>query len=212
MFTLLASLAAADDTPSIPPVTPAPPAPAEAPPAAPAAPAPAATPAPAAEPAPAPEPTETFSEKYGTDTKKVGAIRHGVRVGYVYANGAEDSSALSEPHLFAMGYEAEFRVASGGDIDFLIVPNILVLGMNQGVFIPTANVIFGVSLKQFVEAGVGANFAPSESGNVVHMVMAAGVTPKMGTLQLPVALSYVPDVEGYWRIGLTAGVNWGAEQ
>jgi hypothetical protein len=31
----------------------------------------------------------------------------------------------------------------------------------------------------------------------------------MGTLQLPVAVSFVPDNDGYWRLGLTAGVNWG---
>ena len=181
-----------------------------------AAPAPAATPAPVAAPAAAPAepapsgPPETFSQKYGGQ-KPIDdhTVRHGFRVGYVYANHGEKSQYLDSGHLFAIGYEAEFRIASGGPMDVLVVPNVLVLGLNQGVFLPTANLIVGASFNHFLEIGVGGNFAPSDSGKVVHMIAAVAITPNMGTLQLPLALSFVPDNDDDWRVGLTAGVNWG---
>lgn len=219
LFSLLIPQSHAED-PAPAPVSPAPVSPAPAPAPAPVAPAPAPV-APAPAPAPAPaaapeapvaaaEPPQTFSEKYG---KGKGAedhvVRHGFRVGYVYANKGEDSPILDSGHLFAMGYEAEFRIASGGSMDVIIVPNVILLGMNQGVVIPTVNALVGVSFNKFVELGVGGNLAPSDSGNIVHMVAAVAITPSMGTLQLPVAVSFVPDNDGYWRLGLTAGVNWG---
>lgn len=173
---------------------------------------PAPTPAPVATPEPAAaEPPQTFSEKYANLTPvSEHVVRHGVRIGYVYANNAEKSSILDSPHLFAMGYEAEFRIASGGPMDVLIVPNIMLLGLNQGAIIPSANLLLGASFNDLLEVGVGGNFAPSESGKVVHMVAAVAVTPAMGELQVPIAFSFIPDNDGDWRLGLTAGVNWGA--
>lgn len=179
-----------------------------APPAEPAAPAPAPEVAPVATPA---EPPQTFSEKYANlKPASEHVVRHGVRIGYVYANNAEKSSILDSPHLFAMGYEAEFRIASGGPMDVLIVPNIMLLGLNQGAIIPSANLLLGASFHDLLELGVGGNFAPSESNKVVHMVAAVAVTPSMGELQVPIAFSFIPDNDGDWRLGLTFGVNWGA--
>jgi hypothetical protein len=137
-------------------------------------------------------------------------MRHGFRIGYVYANRGEESAELDSPHLFLMGYEAEFRIASGGPMDVIIVPNISVLGLNQGTLIPTASLLLGAAFSGFFEIGVGGNVAPSASGRSLHMVAAVAITPMMGTLQVPVALSFVPDNDDYWRVGLTVGVNWGA--
>jgi hypothetical protein len=156
------------------------------------------------------EAPQTFSEKYGEPKPKRSNIRHGFRLGYVYANHAEESSILDSPHLFLMGYEAEFRIASGGPMDVIIVPNVSALGLNQGTLIPTASLLLGAAFGDLFEIGVGGNVAPSESGRALHMIAAVAVTPMMGTLQLPVALSFVPDNDGYWRAGLSVGVNWGA--
>jgi hypothetical protein len=40
------------------------------------------------------------------------------------------------------------------------------------------------------------------------MIVAAGWTPKVGDINVPFHISYVPDVDGHWRSYLTTGVNW----
>jgi hypothetical protein len=109
-----------------------------------------------------------------------------------------------------MGYEGEFRLLGTKDLDFILVTNVMALGMNQGTFVPVGNLLVGMQVANFVEVGAGMNlaFTPYPS---LHMVTAVAVTPQVGELQVPIALSYVPDVDGSWRVGLTAGVNWGAK-
>jgi len=42
----------------------------------------------------------------------------------------------------------------------------------------------------------------------VHMVFAAGWTPKVGSFYTPVHAFFMPDVDGQHRTGVTVGVNW----
>ena len=164
------------------------------------------------EPAPAENTASpTFSGQYAQPTASAhGAdfVRHGFRAGYVYANNADKLGVLDSPNLFAMGYEAEFRILGDQGLDFVIVPNVMILGMNQGLFIPTTNALIGLSYNDFVKVGVGGNVTPSVNGSWVHMVAAVEVAPSVGKLQLPVALSFIPDNHDNWRVGLTFGVNW----
>ena len=159
-----------------------------------------------AEEAPA-EPT--FSQKYAAPSPvdPTSDIRHGLRLGYVYAEGAR-RAGLDSNHLFAMGWEANFRIAGNDTIDFLVVPNVMVLGVNQGLFIPSGNLLVGASLGHFFEVGAGANLTLGTE-QPLHMVMAVGITPRVGELQVPISLSYIPDNDGNFRAALTTGVNWG---
>ncbi len=162
-----------------------------------------------AAPTPPEDPPDTFSGRHATPKELSNqGVRHGVRTGYVYANNAEKSGMLSSPHLFAIGYEAEITVTGDKWLDFIIVPNVLLLGLNQGVVLPSASAIIGLSLFNTVKFGVGANFSPSVDGSWVHMVAAAEVVSSVGKLQLPVAVSFIPSEAGDFRIGLTVGVNW----
>ncbi|GDX82048.1 hypothetical protein LBMAG42_38590 [Deltaproteobacteria bacterium] len=164
-----------------------------------------------AEPAPAAD--STFSERYATP-KKTGydGARHGFRTGYVYAHNAEKSGLLSSPHLFALGYEAEFKVAGGEGIDFIVVPNILFLGLNQGIVLPSGSGMIGLSFRDTLKFGVGANVSPATDGTWVHMVAAVEVVPTSGKLQLPIAVSFIPSETGDFRVGLTVGVNWARKE
>ncbi len=158
-------------------------------------------------PAPAPAPA-TFSEAHPPAVQKYDGVRHGFRAGYVYVNQAE-TLGLRDPSLFAIGYEAEFKVIGDKGLDFVIVPNVMVLGLNQGTFIPTSNALIGLSFNDTFKVGVGGNVTPNFSGSSwFHMVAAAEYAPSVGKLQLPIALSYIPDVDGNWRVGATVGVNW----
>lgn len=151
----------------------------------------------------------TFTELHPTPPKSVfGGVRHGVRTGYVYVNDADDLG-LANPHLFALGYEAEIKIVGDKGLDFIIVPNTLILGMNQGRFVPTGNLLIGLSFVDLVKVGVGGNVTPNFSGRSwISMVAGVEVVPKVGKLQLPLAVSYVPSVDGNWRVGATVGVNW----
>lgn len=161
------------------------------------------------DPAPPTDPNDTFSGRHAPVKPATnGGVRHGVRTGYVYANNAEKSGMLSSPHLFAIGYEAEITITGDKGLDFIVVPNILFLGLNQGVVLPSGSAIIGLSLFNTVKFGVGANFSPSVDGTWVHMVAAAELVSNVGKLQLPVAVSFIPSETGDFRLGLTVGVNW----
>lgn len=159
-------------------------------------------------PAPAPAPAPKFSEMYGRKAPAgFDGVRHGFRAGYVYANRAEDSGLFSSPHLFSIGYEGEVVIASGEGIDFMMVPNITLLGLNQGVLLPSANGLIGLSFYDTIKVGVGANITPV-GYSWVNMVAAVAFVPTVGKLQLPMALSYVPSETDHFRVGLSLGVNW----
>ncbi len=74
--------------------------------------------------------------------------------------------------------------------------------------LPSASVIFGLSLGNLVKFGVGANASLSTDGTLFHMVAAAAVVPSVGKLQFPLALSYLPGNGDAFRVGFTVGVNW----
>jgi hypothetical protein len=153
--------------------------------------------------------TPTFSDVHPTGQKSgFDGVRHGFRTGYVYANNAEKSGLLRSPHLFAIGYEAEIKITGGEGLDFIIVPNLLFLGLNQGTALPSGSALIGLAYLDLVKFGVGANLSPSTDGTWVHMVAAIEYTPSVGKLQLPVALSYIPSQTNDFRVGITVGVNW----
>ena len=134
---------------------------------------------------------------------------HGFRVGYSYINGGEKHERLSTPHLFIMGYEATQRITGGEWLNIITVENFIIGGMNQSIFIPTANFLLGFEIDERFQIGVGPNFSPfSEPEDILHMIGAVGYTPQVGDFNVPIHASYIPDVDGNYRIAVTTGVNW----
>lgn len=134
---------------------------------------------------------------------------HGFRIGYTYINAEEGHQRLATPHLFIMGYEATQRVTGGEWLNIITVENIIVGGMNQSVFIPTANFLLGFEINERFQLGAGPNLSPfSEPDDILHMIMAVGYTPKAGDFNVPIHASYIPDVNGNYRVSVTTGVNW----
>ena len=58
-----------------------------------------------------------------------------------------------------------------------------------------------------LQIGVGVHATP-DFDKPVHMLAAAGWTPRVGDFYLPVHAFFIPDVDGHHRAGLTVGVNW----
>ena len=53
----------------------------------------------------------------------------------------------------------------------------------------------------------GANLSPLK-GSEAHTIVAAGWTPKVGTIYTPLHAFFIPDVDGYHRMGITTGVTF----
>ena len=143
--------------------------------------------------------------------------RKGLRFGYNYVNrGAEKTvlnsdPRLSSPHMFAIGFELNQKMAGGDWLDILFIQNATISGLEQSLIIPSANVLVGFEINNALQLAVGANAAPvdpANDGNYIHLVTAIGWTQQAGSLSVPLHLVFIPDVNDYWRCAVTTGVNW----
>lgn len=146
---------------------------------------------------------------------------HGFRLGYLYVANHEspiDSNdpgspslaqkyGMRSPHQFLLGYEMMFRVIGHEWLNILLVTNASIAGMEQSKFFPSANGLIGFEFAETMQLGVGVNAAPSKE-KPVHMILAAGWTPRVGDFYTPIHAFLVPDVDGQHRMGVTVGVNW----
>ena len=138
-------------------------------------------------------------------------LRKGLRFGYNYMNNGTDSDKLNSPHMFAIGFEAQQTMAGGSWLDLLFIQNVIISGLEQSVLAPSANALVGFEIIDALQLGVGANLSlgdPSADNNYLHLVAGIGWTQAAGTFSVPIHLVYVPDVNDYWRLAVTTGVNW----
>lgn len=147
-------------------------------------------------------------------------LLHGFRLGYMFVNDYdrpidEDDphSSLKEeldmksPHLFVIGYEVMRRMVGHSWLNVILVGNAMVAGLEQSKFYPSANFLIGFEIDRSFQIGVGPNLTPTRD-KAAHIIFAAGWTPLVGRIYLPVHAFYVPDVDGNFRTGMTVGVNW----
>lgn len=130
----------------------------------------------------------------------------GPRFGVTYMGGSlVDSLAAEEIDVarlitqFGWQWERQFNV---GDVGPTAVSEwvLLVGGLEQGAFLPSISWLVGLRGKNGSEFGVGPNL--SAAGYA--LALAAGVTRKSGSLNLPVNLSVVPSKMGT-RVSVLAG-------
>jgi hypothetical protein len=144
---------------------------------------------------------------------------HGFRLGYGYVanydqpaeafNGKslKEQAGLRSPHHFLLGYEVVYRVVSHSWLNVLLLGNAIVAGLEQSKVLPSANLLIGFELKNTFQVGVGANLSPLK-GSEGHTIIAAGWTPRVGTIYTPVHFFFIPDVDGVHRMGVTTGVTF----
>ena len=123
---------------------------------------------------------------------------------------------LKNPNMFLIGYEGFYRIVGHSWLNVLMVGNVSVAGLDQSKFIPTASGLLGFEIDRSFELGVGVNLTP-DSQAPSHMILAAGWTPKVGSIQTPLHFFYIPDsavdsmgnsLKGNSRMGATIGMNW----
>jgi hypothetical protein len=166
-------------------------------------------------PPPADRPAEAPKERSPDDA----TILHGFRLGYGYVfNYSDPSSAfenksfqeragLRSPHHFLLGYEVVYRVVGHSWLNVLLMGNGIIAGLEQSKVLPSANLLIGFEIKNSFQLGVGANLSPLK-GSEAHSIVAAGWTPRVGTIYTPVHAYFIPDVDGYHRMGVTTGVTF----
>jgi len=87
------------------------------------------------------------------------------------------------------GWQWESRFADGGgEIVGIVEWIVLVAGMEQGKFLPSATSVIGARTNKGLEFGVGPNLSLSGVG----MVFGVGYNFKSGNLNLPVNLVFMP--------------------
>jgi hypothetical protein len=153
------------------------------------------------------------------DSLRSERLLQGFRLGYSYvANSTvpvqtfEGQSiaqrvGMRTPSSFLIGYEAFYRMAGHSWLNVILVGNVMIGGLEQSKFFPTANALLGFELRNSFQLGVGVNLAPLKE-TYAHTVFAAGWTPRVGNFYVPIHFFFVPDVDGNHRMGVTTGVTW----
>lgn len=129
----------------------------------------------------------------------------------------KDEFGLKNPNMFVIGYEGFYRIVGHSWLNVLMVGNVSVAGLDQSKFIPTASGLLGFEVQRSFELGVGVNLAPDPEAPS-HMILAAGWTPKIGSIQTPLHFFWIPEpvshdamgnrLGGNSRVGATIGMNW----
>ncbi len=165
---------------------------------------------PADRPTPAAKPEESLRDR---------RLLHGMRLGYLFVNeydkkleglggqSLKDRVNLRSPHQFLVGYEAFYRMMGHSWLNVLLVGNVMVGGLEQSRFFPSANALLGFEIDNSFQLGVGVNVTPLK-GSEAHTIVAAGWTPRVGGFYVPVHAFFVPDVDGAHRMGITTGVTF----
>lgn len=146
-------------------------------------------------------------------------VLHGFRLGYGYVmnydqpapafegKSLKEKVGLRSPSHFLLGYEVVYRVVSHSWLNVLLLGNAMIAGLEQSKVLPSANMLIGFELKNTFQMGVGANISPLK-GSEGHTILAAGWTPRVGTIYTPLHVFFIPDVDGVHRMGITTGVTF----
>lgn len=132
----------------------------------------------------------------------------GPRVGFTFIGAGETADFLkneynASPFITQFGWQFEkqyFALDNGtaGLVEFVG----LVGGLEQGLFLPSANVLVGVRSSSGAEFAFGPNISLSGAA----FVLAVGHTYKAGNLNFPVNFAVVPSSQGV-RFSLLFGFN-----
>jgi hypothetical protein len=125
----------------------------------------------------------------------------------------KDQLKLTSPYMMLIGYEGFYRIVGHSWLNVIMVGNVSVAGLDQSKFIPAASGLIGFEFQKSFQLGVGVNVLP-DAVAPSHAIIAAGWTPRVGSIQTPVHFFIVPDHGDSsgnaknWRTGATVGMNW----
>ena len=119
-------------------------------------------------------------------------------VQYLAENDLEVSGVITQ---FGWQFEKQFYAGPGGPTavtEWIL----LVGGLEQGVFLPSLSWLVGLRSANGAELGVGPNITPAGAA----LAMAAGVTTRVGALNVPINVAVVPSKRGM-RVSVLTGFS-----
>ena len=116
----------------------------------------------------------------------------------------EERYEITTPVISQFGWQFETQIFSidggpSGLVEF--IP--LVGGLDQGIFLPSASLMFGLRAHGGLEVGFGPNFSAAGTG----VVIAAGTSFSAGNVHFPINFAVVPSRDGA-RFSLMLGFNY----
>lgn len=146
-----------------------------------------------------------YEHGYAAETVNLAGPRFGVTVlsGGLTDRLKKDRNISVSPFITQFGWQLEKQFKTGSnDVSALTELVVLIGGLEQNVALPSVSWIVGARMKSGFEFGVGPNITPLSSA----IVYVAGMTHKVGTLNVPVNVSIVPSVDGI-RASVLTGFN-----
>ena len=146
-----------------------------------------------------------YEHGYADQTVNLAGPRFGVTVlsGGITRRLRDDHKISVNPVITQFGWQLEKQFKTGSnDVSALTELVALLGGMEQNVALPSVSWIVGARLKSGFEFGVGPNITPLSSA----IVYVAGITHKVGTLNVPLNISIIPSVDGV-RASVLTGFN-----
>jgi hypothetical protein len=114
-----------------------------------------------------------------------------------------DDQIIVSPLISQFGWQFEKQFYSTQTGPTAVTECVLLLGgLDQGVAIPSLSWLVGARTKEGAEFGVGPNITPAG----VALAIAAGVTFRAGTLNVPVNFAVVPSKSGT-RVSVMTGFS-----
>ena len=139
-----------------------------------------------------------------TDNVSLGGPRFGVTylsdgiVEYLADNEIDVSGMVTQ---FGWQFEKQFYGGGGGPAA-VTEWVLLVGGLEQGAFLPSLSWLVGLRTERGAEIGVGPNVTPAGAA----LALAAGVTTRMGALNIPINVAVVPSKRGL-RVSVLTGFS-----
>lgn len=117
---------------------------------------------------------------------------------------ADDTGVTIRPQISQFGWQVEHQFFTASDSSVTMVTEWIGLlgGMEQGVKIPSLSWMVGVRTREGAEFGIGPNVSPAGSA----LVLAAGMSFRAGTFNVPVNVAVVPSRLGT-RVTLLTGFS-----
>ena len=116
---------------------------------------------------------------------------------------------FTSPHLLMMGYELIQEVPGGEGLDVLMVSSVSVSGLNQSKPVPVFNLLLGVERSDALQLGIGPSVSWSmPADESLHMIPTAGWVVSNGALDVPLNLSWIPDINNRDCLFATTGVTF----
>jgi hypothetical protein len=115
----------------------------------------------------------------------------------------KDTGISLGPVISQFGWQFEKQFYSTAAGPTAVTECVLLLGgLDQGVAIPSLNWLVGVRTREGAEFGIGPNITPSGAA----LAIAAGMTFRAGTLNVPFNVAVVPSRSGT-RVSLLTGFS-----